>query len=81
MLRFRGNVVIDSPRSIFSARTVQVDLGGSVRSTGLVDVFVNPGQDNFNKPGFGTITTRTTEIPSGVAPNVLPFDSPARPAF
>lgn len=81
MLRFRGNVVIDSPRSIFSARTVQVDLGGSVRSTGFVDVFVNPGQDNFNKPGFGTITTRTTEIPSGVAPNVLPFDSPARPAF
>jgi hypothetical protein len=81
MLRFRGNVMIDSPRSIFSARTVQVDLGGSVRSTGLVDVFVNAGQDNFNKPGFGTITTRTTEIPSGVAPNVLPFDSPARPAF
>jgi hypothetical protein len=81
MLRFRGNVVIDSPRSIFSARTVQVDLGGSVRSTGLVDVFVNPGQDNFNKPGFGTITTRTTEIPGGVAPNVLPFDSPDRPAF
>ncbi len=81
MLRFQGNVVIDSPRSIFSARTVQVDLGGSVRSTGLVDVFVNPGQDHFNKPGFGTITTQTRDFPAGVAPNVLPFDSPDRPAF
>lgn len=81
ILRFRGNVVIDSPRSIFSARTVQVDLGGSVRSTGLVDIFVNPGQDNFNKPGFGTIITRTREIPGGVAPNVQPFDSPDRPVF
>jgi len=81
MLRFRGNVSIDSPRSIFSARTVQVDLGGSVTSTGIVDIFVNPGQDHFNKPGFGTITTQTRDFPAGVAPNVLPFDSPTRPAF
>ncbi|MES2595836.1 MAG: FecR domain-containing protein [Verrucomicrobiota bacterium] len=81
MLRFRGNVVIDSPRSIFSARTVQVDLGGTVTSTGLVDIFVNPGQDNFNKPGFGTISTRTNTIPGGTAPNVIPYNSPDRPGF
>lgn len=81
MLRFRGNVVIESPHSIFSAQTVQVDLGGSVTSNGFVDVFVNSGQDNFNKPGFGTLTTQTREFPAGKAPNVLPFDSPARPAF
>ncbi|GEP44574.1 FecR domain-containing protein [Brevifollis gellanilyticus] len=81
MLRFRGNVVIDSPRSIFSARAVQVDLGGTVTSTGIVDIFVNPGQDNFNKPGFGTITTRTNTIPGGTAPNVLPYNSPDKPGF
>lgn len=75
MLRFQGAVTINSPLSIFSARTVQVDPGGSVTSTGVVNVFVNPGQDNFNKPGFGTITTRTNEIPAGVVPNILPFDS------
>ncbi|MEQ1748289.1 MAG: FecR domain-containing protein [Prosthecobacter sp.] len=81
ILRFRGNVVIDSPLSIFSARTVQVDLGSSVTSTGVVNVFVNPGQDNFNKAGFGSLTTRTNEIPAGVAPSVLPFDSLTKPAF
>lgn len=81
MLRFRGNVSIDSPRAIFSAQTVQVDLGGSVTSTGIVDIFVNPGQDNFNKPGFGTIMSRTNTIPGGTAPNVLPFSSPDRPQF
>jgi len=81
VLRFRGNVSIDSPRAIFSARTVQVDLGGSVTSTGIVDIFVNPGQDNFNKPGFGTIMSRTNTIPGGTAPNVLPFSSPDRPQF
>jgi hypothetical protein len=79
MLRFRGNVTIDSPLSVFSGSTVQVDAGGSVRSTGTVNVYTN--QANFNTAGFGTITTRTNEVPAGVAPTVLPFNSPTKPAF
>ncbi len=79
MLRFRGNVTIDSRDSVFSGSTVQVDAGGSVRSTGTVNVYTN--QANFNTAGFGTITTRTNEVPAGVAPNVLPFNSPTKPAF
>ncbi len=83
MLRFRGNVVIDSPRSIFSARTVQVDLGSSVRSTGLIDVFVNPGGAQFNQDGFGTIRMQTRDIPGGVLPNVteIPVGAPLGPTF
>ena len=78
MLRFRGNVTIDSPLSVFSGSTVQVDAGGSVKSTGTVNVYTN--QANFNTAGFGTITTRTNEVPAGVAPTVLPFNSPTKPA-
>lgn len=79
MLRFRGNVSINSPLSVFSGSTVQVDAGGSVRSTGTVNVYTN--QANFNTAGFGTITTRTNEVPAGVAPTILPFNSPTKPAF
>ncbi len=81
ILRFRGNVSLDSPLSVLSARTVQVDVGSSVTSTGVVKVFVTPGQDLFNRAGFGTIITSTRDIPGGVAPVVLPLDSAERPAF
>lgn len=79
MLIFRGNVVINSPNSVFSARTVQVDPGGSVTSTRIIDIYTD--QANFNKPGFGTIRMSTNEVPAGVLPNILPFDTLTRPAF
>ncbi|MCX6853590.1 MAG: FecR domain-containing protein [Verrucomicrobia bacterium] len=83
MLRFRGNVVIDSPSSILSASVVRVDPGGSVRSTGLVDIFVNPSGAQFNQGGFGTIRMQTQDIPGGLLPNVteVPVGSPLGPAF
>ncbi len=79
MLLFKGNVVIDSPRSVFSARTVQVEDGGSVTSTRIIDIYTD--QANFNKPGFGTIRMSTNVVPAGVLPNILPFDTLTRPAF
>lgn len=78
ILRFRGNVTLDSPLSVLAARTVEVEAGGLVTSNGRIDIYTN--NPRFNSPGqvapgFGTIQSTTS------VPVVLPFDSPAKPSF
>lgn len=79
ILRFKGNVSITSPLSVFSARTVEVENGGRVSSTGAINVYTDLA--NFNRAGFGEVISRTSEIPGGTTPVVQPFDTALRPGF
>jgi hypothetical protein len=55
-LRFRGLVDITTPLAIFAGHTVEVEGGASVRvRQGEARVYTQPGNDRFNRPGFGTV--------------------------
>jgi hypothetical protein len=62
-LRFRGQVDIKTPLAIFAGHTVEVENAGSVRvQNGQARVYVSPGNDRFNRPGFGTIEANAVSV-------------------
>jgi hypothetical protein len=62
-LRFRGQVDIKTPLAIFSGHAVEVEAGGSVRvQNGQARVYVSPGNDRFNRPGFGSMSANEVSV-------------------